>query len=133
MKILVYNRDTRKIESYERNESEPMPYTTAQHLTAGEFHGSSNSSVMWSDKRFLQTFDRFRKYYGKPIYVGYCFKRIWEGGHGKQSQHYAGAAFDCGQNLGPAELEELRRAAARFGGWSYVEPARLAPHMGAYG
>ena len=127
MRILVYNRDTGQIEKYDRDLSEPMPYTTDNHLKVAEFKSNSVSSVIWSDKRFLQTFENFRKYFGKPIYVGYCFKRIWEGGHGKQSQHYAGGAFDCGQNLNPTDLEALRQAAIKFGSWTYVEPARMAP------
>lgn len=127
MRILIYNRDTRQIEKYDRDLNEPMPYTSDNVLRVSDFHSNSVSSVIWSDKRFLQTFENFRKYYGKPIYVGYCFKRIWEGGHGKQSQHYAGAAFDCGQNLNPTDLEQLRQAAIKFGSWTYVEPARMAP------
>ena len=127
MRIFVYNRDTKQIEKYTRDLDEPMPYTTDYHLKVSEFHSNSVSSLIWSDKRFLQTYDNFRKYYGKPIYVGYCYKRIWEGGHGKQSQHYAGGAFDTGQNLNPADLAALREAARKFGSWSYVEPASSAP------
>ena len=42
---------------------------------------------------------RLRRTYGSAIPFRYAFKRIWEGGHGKQSQHYAGVAFDVGQAL----------------------------------
>lgn len=127
MRIWVYNRDTKKIEKYNRDLSEPMPYTTDYHLKVSEFKSNSTSSIIWSDKRFLQTFDNFRRYYGKPIYVGYCYKRIWEGGHGKQSQHYAGGAFDCAQNLNNEGRAEMREAARKFGSWSYIEPVSISP------
>ena len=127
MRIFVYNVDTKKIEKYNRELNEPMPYTTDFHLKVSEFRGSSTSSLVWSDKRFLQTYNNFRVYYGKPIYIGYCYKRIWEGGHGDQSQHYAGGAFDCGQNMNNAGRSELREAAQKFGSWSYVEPASMTP------
>ena len=127
MRILVYNPDTKKVEKYDRDLSAPMPYTTGTHLKVSEFKSNSISSVVWSDKRFLQTYNNFRIYYGKPIYIGYCYKRIWEGGHGDQSQHYAGGAFDCGQNTNNEERSDLREAARRFGAWSYVEPASMTP------
>lgn len=42
-KILVYNNDTDRMETYYRGENEPMPYNTGGTLTVGEFRGSSNS------------------------------------------------------------------------------------------
>lgn len=50
-----------------------------------------------------------------------------KGGHGSQSQHYAGTAFDVGQGLSAAEREVLRTSAKNSGVWSYVEPATIAP------
>jgi hypothetical protein len=127
MRILVYNNQTKRIDKFDRDLDDPMPFTTDHYLKVSEFKSNSTSSVVWSDRRFLETYDRFRRYYGKPIYIGYCFKRIWEGGHGPQSQHYAGGAFDCGQNLDNAGRAELREAAQKFGSWSYVEPASMTP------
>lgn len=127
MRIFVYNNETRKIDKFDRDLDEPMPFTTDLFLKVSEFKSNSTSSVVWSDRRFLETYDRFRRYYGKPIYIGYCFKRIWEGGHGDQSQHYAGGAFDCAQNLDNGGRSELREAARKFGAWSYVEPASMTP------
>ena len=66
-------------------------------------------------------------YFGSPIPVGYAFKRPWEGGHGSQSQHYAGVAFDAGQVLSNSERNRLRNTAINSGVWSYVEPASLTP------
>lgn len=49
------------------------------------------------------------------------------GGHGTQSQHYAGVAFDVGQRLSNADRNRLRNSAINSGIWSYVEPAYLTP------
>ena len=126
-KIFIYNNDTNAMEVYQRGENQVMPYVFNNSLKVSEFRGSSNSSVLWSDKRTMTTWSEFRNYYGSPIFVGFAFKRIWEGGHSNQSQHYAGTAFDTGQNLGNIELNRLRQSAIDFGRWSYVEPAYLTP------
>lgn len=43
-KILVFNNDTDRMETYYRGESEAMPYNTGRTLTVGEFRGSSRKS-----------------------------------------------------------------------------------------
>ncbi len=86
-KILVYNPSTNKMEVYYRGLNENMPY--ANNLTVKEFRGSSKSDILWTDKRAMEAWNKTRKAFGKPIDVGYAFKRPAEGGHGKQSQHYA--------------------------------------------
>lgn len=127
MKVYIYNPGTNRIEKYTKNLSDSMPYTSGRTLTVREFRGSSKSTLVWSDKRFLETWNSFRSYYGNPIYVGYCFKRIWEGGHGNQSQHYAGGSFDTGQNLSSSGRRTLYNSARNFGKWSYVEPIADTP------
>lgn len=84
-KILVFNNDTDKIESYTRSESSSMPYNTNGTLTVREFRGSSNSNILWTTKRTMQTWNSQRYLYGGPIPVGFAFKRPYEGGHGNQS------------------------------------------------
>ena len=79
MKILVFNPKTNKMEIYYRSLSQNMPY--ANNLTVKEFRGSSKSDVMWTDKRLMEAWNKLRESYGKPINVGYAFKRIGEGGH----------------------------------------------------
>lgn len=125
--IYVYNNDTGNIETYTKSESDAMPYITGNTLTVEEFRGSSNSSVIITDKRAMEAWNNFRSYYGSSIYVGYAFKRIWEGGHGTQSEHYAGAAFDTGQNLSSTGRTTLRNSAINSGYWGYVEPASDTP------
>ena len=97
MLILVYNEDTNKIERYERTLGQPMPYVNNSWLTVKEFRGSSRSTILWTSKRVMRNFYNTRARFGGGIYVGYAFKRIFEGGHSGQSQHYAGGAFDTGQ------------------------------------
>jgi hypothetical protein len=127
MKILVYNNWTNRVETYWREASEAMPYNTGRTLLAGEFRGQSQGGVLWTDRRYMETWNAFRAYYGRPIYVQHAFRRIWEGGHGAMSQHYAGGAFDVAQNQTAAVRQVLHSTAVRFGGWSYVEPLYLTP------
>jgi hypothetical protein len=75
----------------------------------------------------MQSWNSFRFFYGRPIRVGFAFKRPYEGGHGQQSQHYAGCAFDVGHNLTNAERAIMRSMAYNSGLWSYVEPVSLSP------
>ncbi len=125
--VWVFNNSTNRLEKHYLSLSAPMPYVQNNALTVREFTSNSTSPLVWSDKRFLETFNAFRKYYARPIYVGYAYKRIWEGGHTGQSQHYAGGAFDTGQNGTAATRATLHRSAVTFGEWSYVEPLYLTP------
>ena len=43
------------------------------------------------------------------------------------SQHYAGVAFDVGQNLSSSQRNYMRNLAINSGIWNYVEPAYLTP------
>ena len=75
----------------------------------------------------MQAWNSQRYIYGAPINVGFAFKRPYEGGHGSQSQHYAGTAFDVGQGLTNAQRTRLRTSAINSGVWTYVEPVSLSP------
>ena len=81
-KILVYNNDTNRMETFYRGENEAMPYNANRSLTVREFRGSSKSQIFWTDRRTMRAWNNFRTLYGSPIYVGFAFKRCWEGGHG---------------------------------------------------
>lgn len=126
-KILVYNNSSNRMETYYRGEKEAMPYNTNRTLTVSEFRGGSKSNILWTDLRTMQAWNSFRYLYGKPIYVGFAFKRPWEGGHSNISQHYAGVAFDAGQNLDEVGRLNLRNQAYNSGVWAYVEPISLTP------
>lgn len=49
-KIIVFNNDSDRMETYYRGESEPMPYNTNGTLRVREFRGSSNSQTLWTTK-----------------------------------------------------------------------------------
>ena len=68
-----------------------------------------------------------RRKYGSGIPVGYAFRRIWEGGHGTRSQHYAGVALDVGQSLTQTKRTAIYNAARNTGAWGYVEPLSQTP------
>ena len=127
-KILVYNNNTNRMETYFRGENQAMPYNSNRTLTVGEFRGSSKSGLLWTDRRAMEAWNSFRYIYGRPIFVGFAFKRPWEGGHSNLSQHYAGLAFDAGQNLNETERNQMRNLAINSGIWNYVEPASLTPN-----
>lgn len=127
IKVLVYNNVTTGMEAYQLPLSSSMPYITGGTLTVGEFRAKSNSNVIWTDRRAMEAWNATRSAWGRPIYVGYAFRRIGEGGHANQSQHYAGVSFDVAQNLDNASRNALRTLASRLGVWSYVEPANLTP------
>ena len=126
-KILVYNNDSNRMQTFYRELSQAMPYNSGGTLTVREFRGSSNSNILWTDLRCMEAWNSFRYLYGRGIFVGYAFKRPWEGGHGTLSQHYAGLAFDVGQNLTTSGRTYMRNLAIQSGIWNYVEPASLTP------
>ena len=97
------------------------------YLTLKEFKGSTKSKILWTTKKTMQAFNTTRQRWKKPIYVGYAFKRIFEGGHSNQSQHYAGVALDTAQNLSVKQRTELYNLAKKLKVWVYVEPLRLTP------
>ncbi|MBP3596934.1 MAG: peptidoglycan-binding protein [Clostridia bacterium] len=126
-KILVYNNNTGRMQTFYKGEQEAMPYNSNRTLTVAEFRGSSNSNILWTNRRTMEAWNSFRYIYGRPIFVGFAFKRPWEGGHSNLSQHYAGVAFDVAQNLDYSGRLYLRNLAYNSGIWAYVEPINLTP------
>jgi len=126
MTIFVQSIQANRMERFERDPREPMPYAN-ETLLVGEFRGSSLSQLLWTTSQTMHSWVTFRRLWGAPIYLPYAFKRIGEGGHAAQSQHYAGTAFDCAQNLTNAQRALMRQLAVRSGLWSYVEPVSISP------
>ena len=126
-KIFVYDAYTNRMLTYNLTENDVMPYAYGTSLRVKEFRGSSNSAVLWTTTAAMEAWNLTRRSYGKGIYVGYAFKRIWEGGHGTRSQHYAGVAFDVGQNTTAAARRRIWNAANNTGAWGYVEPLSMTP------
>ena len=84
-KIIVYNNDTDRMETYYRDLGDSMPYNTNRTLTVREFRGASTSNTLWTTKKVMTSWNKQRSLFGAPIPVGYAFRRPWEGGHGAQS------------------------------------------------
>ncbi len=126
-RIFVYDAFNNRFERYNLNENDPMPYAYGNTMRVREFRGSSNSPTLWTTTAAMEAWNLTRRRYGKGIYVGYAFKRIWEGGHGTASQHYAGVSFDVGQNVSSAERLRIRNAAVATKAWGYVEPISMTP------
>lgn len=108
-RILVYNNDTNRMFTFNRNLDQPMPYNSGGTLTVREFRGGSNSNTLWTSLRCMEAWNSFRYLYGRGIFVGFAFKRPWEGGHSRLSQHYAGLAFDAGQNLSSSRKKQYEK------------------------
>ena len=126
-KIIVYNNDTDRMETYYRGLQEPMPYNVNRTLLVREFRGASRSNTLWTTKRTMTSWNSQRRLWGAPIPVGYAFRRPWEGGHAGQSQHYAGTAFDVAQLWTNEQRARLRTSAQNSGLWSYIEPVSISP------
>ena len=127
-RILLYDEYRNEIYIYPSlQENDPMPYSYGTTLTVGEFRGASGSPTLWTTTAAMEAWNLTRRGYGAAIHVGYAFRRIWEGGHGTRSQHYAGVAFDVGQGQTAAARTAISNAARKTGAWGYVEPLSLTP------
>ena len=127
IKILIYNNESNAFETYWLELNDSMPYVYNNSMLVSEFLGSSTSNVAWSSVDALKAWNETRIAYGNPIPFNYAFKRIWEGGHGRQSQHYAGVSFDVGQALNNQQRLNIYEIANDLDVWSYVEPLYLTP------
>ena len=127
-KLYVYDSYENRMLVYNNlNENDPMPYSYGSTLSVREFRGSSNARVLWTTTRAMEAWNLTRRRYGAGIPVGYAFRRIWEGGHGTASQHYAGVAFDVGQGTSRAIRQRIHAAATATRAWGYVEPLSMTP------
>lgn len=126
-KVIVFDVYTQALQVYQLQESDPMPYAYGKTMLVREFRGSSRSNVLWTTNAAMESWNATRRTYGSAIPFRYAFKRIWEGGHGKQSQHYAGVAFDVGQALSQSQRNRIWNVANDLGVWSYVEPQSMTP------
>lgn len=126
-KIFVYDVYNDALEVFDRGENDPMPYAYGNTMLVREFRGSSRSNVLWTTNAAMEAWNATRRTYGAPIPFRYAFKRIWEGGHGRQSQHYAGVSFDVGQALSQTQRNRIWNIANDLGVWVYVEPQYLTP------
>ena len=132
-KILVFNNDTNRMETYFRGENDRMPYNSNGTLRVREFRGRSTSPTLWTEKRAMQAWNSFRSLLGRPIDVGAGFRRPWEGRHAAQSQHYAGVAFDAGQRMTAAARNQMRNLAISSRIWRSCRSGSSYSYLGTYG
>ena len=130
-RVYIYDSYDNKFFRYNLSENDPMPYSTGTTLRVREFRGSSKSNVLWTTTAAMEAWNLTRRTYGSGIPVGYAFKRIWEGGHGTTSQHYAGVAFDVGQRSTAAERRKIYLA-AREPQHLCTDPARCPERTGLF-
>src|SRR5699024_12831808 len=97
-RVLIYDNYTDRVFTYPTvDENDSMPYSTESTLLVREFRGQSGSPTLWTTTSAMEAWNLTRRRYVRGIHVGYAFRRIWEGGHGTRSQHYAAVSFDVGQ------------------------------------
>lgn len=118
--VLVYNDIRRRMERYRLNENDPMPYSSGNNMSVHDFRGRSTGEYLWTDRRAMDSWNKQVALWGRPIYIGEAFKRPFEGGFEHFSQHYAGVAFDIGQNLSVSEIDALNTSCRNSGLWVYV-------------
>ena len=133
-RLLVYDAYENKVYTYANlRENDPMPYSTGTTLRVREFRGKSGSPVLWTTIAAMEAWNLTRRKYGKGIPVGYAFRRIWEGGHGTRSQHYAGVSFDVGQSLTQTRAHRHLQRGPRHRGLGLCGALEPDPHLGAHG
>ena len=110
----------------QREENQYMPYST--YLTVNEFRGSNSNDygAIEEPRRFNVT----RLNWGRPIYVGFAFKRIWEEATAANPSitpgFRHGPEFDlCGKGAASHFSGAVRRMGLRGAGI-------LDTHMGAF-
>ncbi len=128
-RLLIYDAYENKVYTYANlHENDPMPYSTGTTLRVREFRGKSASPTLWTTIAAMEAWNLTRRKYGRSIPVGYAFRRIWEGGHGTRSQHYAGVALRRGPEPDPDPAHRhLQRRPGSTGAWGYVEPLSQTP------
>ena len=71
-KIIVFNNDSDRMETYYRGESEAMPYNTGRTLTVREFRGSSRKSDFMDNKENYAILEQSKIYLGWSYPRGFC-------------------------------------------------------------
>jgi len=125
--ILVHNTATGVIERFTRNLTDPMPYSLNRTMLVREFRANSCSNFIWTTRQTIEAWNSLRAAYNAPIRIGAAFRRLWEGRHAAQSQHYAGTALDIGQGMTQAERNRIHAIAVQQRLWTFVQPIAQTP------
>ena len=68
-KILVFNNDTNRMETYYRGELDAMPYNTGRTLVVREFRGSSRKSNTLDDQKNNASLEYSEDIFGEGQYL----------------------------------------------------------------
>ncbi|MCL2545716.1 MAG: peptidoglycan-binding protein [Oscillospiraceae bacterium] len=125
--IFVHNTNNNIIERLWRGLNDPMPYSMGRTLSVREFRANSCSNFIWTTRQTMEAWNNLRAAFNTPIRVGAAFRRIWEGRHAAQSQHYAGTALDIGQGMTQAQRNRIHALAMQSRAWGHVDPLWQTP------
>lgn len=94
MIIYVFNCFTNILERYILEPYDNMPYTNHNSLSVRDFCMNSHSDIAWTTLSAMISWNSFYRLTSGSVSLVCGFKRICEGGHPPQSQHYSGTAMD---------------------------------------
>ena len=108
MRILIYNDQTDKMETYSLRCCDNMPYTACCRFTVGEFMRNSHSrTIGWSTRRFLRSTDELIRRFGMKPRISRAFRRAWSAEEPMILTHMLGTGVDLGRNLSLSGLQQL--------------------------
>ncbi len=99
MIIYVFNSLTNRFERYLLEPYDNMPYTDHNSLSVRAFCKNSRSYIAWTTIDTMHAWNSLYLLNYSSLSPTCGFRRICEGGHPPQSQHYSGTAFDISCNL----------------------------------
>ena len=94
MIIYVFNCFKNILERYILEPYDNMPYTNHSSLSVKDFCINSHSNIVWTTLSSMILWNSFYLLTSDSVSLVSGFKRICEGGHPPQSQHYSGTAVD---------------------------------------
>ena len=117
--IHIYNHETGKIETYNRDPNEPMPYNVAGTLRVKEFMQGQQTG--WTNVETMRAWNNLRSHYGKPINVLDAFNAISLSSCPENEKYHLGLAFrlSC---YDENDLPALHAAAMESEAFSFVGP-----------
>lgn len=109
MKILIFNNQMRRRETYTLNELDDMPYTSGGNVLVRDFLGDSMTTQMWSTAEFLQSMQRLNRVMNYKVPWMQGFRRAHEIASDEMMIHSRGTAADLGHSrFCPSEWQILR-------------------------
>ncbi len=89
--LFIYNNESNRLERYNLQPYNNLPYSTHSSMSVSEFFSNTSSCAGWTSTEFIQKWNKFSR---GQIHAEFVFRRIWEGGYISESMHYAGLAAD---------------------------------------